>query len=123
MLRLKQLFLKAAGVLCLGLGAAGIVLPVLPTTPFVLAAALCFSFSSPELSAWLEKNRYFGPYIENYKNKTGVPLKQKILGVVFLWLMLVISMLIIQKPVMYLVLVMVGVAVTVHIALLKTRTE
>lgn len=121
MLKAKQWILKIIGFSCLGLGAVGIFLPVLPTTPFVLLAAICFSFASPELSAWLEKNKYFGPYIDNYKNKTGVPLRHKVGGILFMWIMMVISMLIIQKPVMYLVLFVIGVLVTIHIAMLKTR--
>lgn len=121
MRKIKQWALKAIGFLCLGLGCIGIVLPVLPTTPFVIAAALCFSFASPELSAWLEKNKYFGPYIDNYKNKTGVPMKQKVWAICFMWVMMIISMLIIQKPVMYAALFVIGVLVTIHIAMLKTR--
>lgn len=121
MRKAKQWVLKMAGFLCLGFGAVGILLPVLPTTPFVLLAAICFSFASPELSLWLEKNKYFGPYIDNYKNKTGVPMRQKVGGILFLWIMMFISMLIIQKPIMYLVLFVIGVLVTIHIAMLKTR--
>ena len=119
----KRWCLKAAGVICLVFGAAGVVLPVLPTTPFVIAAAVCFSASSPELAAWLERNRYFGPYIEHYRKKTGVPLRQKVGGILFLWVMLGISIVMIQKPVMTLVLCVIGGLVTLHLGLMKTRAD
>ncbi len=117
----KRWCLKAAGVVCLAFGAAGVVLPVLPTTPFVIAAAVCFSASSPELAAWLERNRYFGSYIEHYRKKTGVPLRQKVGGLLFLWVMLGISMIVLHKPVMTLVLCVIGGLVTLHLVLMKTR--
>lgn len=120
---IKQWCLQALGILCLALGVVGIVLPVLPTTPFVIAAALCFSAGSPHLSVWLEKNRYFGPYIEHYRNKTGVPLRQKICGIIFLWVMLGISVMVVQKPFVTLILCIVGILVTLHLVLLKTRVE
>ena len=119
----KRWCLKAAGVICLVFGAAGVVLPVLPTTPFVIAAAVCFSASSPELAAWLERNRYFGPYIEHYRKKTGVPIRQKVGGILFLWVMLGISIVMIQKPAMTLVLCVIGGLVTLHLGLMKTRAD
>lgn len=108
-------------MLCLAFGAVGVVLPVLPTTPFVIAAAVCFSASSPELAAWLERNRYFGPYIDHYRNKTGVPLRQKVGGLIFLWVMLALSIVVVHKPVMTVVLCVIGVLVTLHLVLMKTR--
>lgn len=119
----KRGCLKVLGIICLAFGAAGIVLPVLPTTPFVIAAALCFSAGSPHLAAWLEQNRYFGPYIDHYRNKTGVPLRQKIGGILFLWVMLGVSMVIVQKPFVIVILCVVGVLVTLHLVLLKTRKK
>ncbi|MDV0443872.1 YbaN family protein [Methanorbis rubei] len=117
----KQQCLKLAGIILLVIGAVGIVVPVLPTTPFVILAAACFSLSSPEIAAWLEKNRYFGPYIEHYRNKTGVPLRQKITALIFLWVMLCISMIIVQKSFVIVILCVVGVLVTLHLVLMKTR--
>lgn len=121
-MELKRWCLKIVGVFCLALGAVGIVLPVLPTTPFVIVAAVCFSASSPRLAAWLAENRYFGPYIDHYKNKTGVPLRQKVAGIIFLWGMLGISMVVVHKPLVTLILCGVGIAVTLHLVMLKTRS-
>ena len=51
------------GILSLVLGIAGIFLPLLPTTPFVLLSAYCFAKSSPKLYQWMIDNKTFGPII------------------------------------------------------------
>jgi len=72
-------------------GVVGIVLPVLPATPFVIVSAFCFGKSSKRFENWLSNNRYFGSYIENYKTKRGVPLDVKFKSIVFLWVTLIVS--------------------------------
>lgn len=49
------------GLTCVGVGMVGVVLPVLPTTPFMILAALCFAKSSQRLNDWLYAHRLFGP--------------------------------------------------------------
>ena len=66
------------GVVLLLIGGVGVVLPLLPTTPFVLAAAGCFAKSSPRMHAWLLANRVFGPMIVNWEKKKCVSPKVKI---------------------------------------------
>ena len=61
----KHLFV-IAGWLCLGCGFVGIVLPLLPTTPFVLLAAFCFSRGSDSLYRWLLAQKTFGPMIHDW---------------------------------------------------------
>lgn len=120
---LKKLLLLCAGFLCLGLGAVGILLPVLPTTPFVLVAAACFSGSSPKWNAFLLKSPYFGSYIENWRHKTGVPLAIKRRAVGFLWAVLLLSMVLVRRPLVIGILLLVGCAVSTHLLLLKTKPE
>jgi hypothetical protein len=59
------------------LGVVGIVLPLLPTTPFVLLAAWSASRSSPAFEAWLHGHRTFGPIIRNWRENRAVPLQAK----------------------------------------------
>jgi uncharacterized membrane protein YbaN (DUF454 family) len=72
----KVLFV-IAGFLLLALGVIGIVLPILPTTPFLLAAAFCFLRGSERLHRWILSNRFFGPRIERINN-AGLTAKEKI---------------------------------------------
>ncbi|WP_425044997.1 YbaN family protein [Primorskyibacter sp. S87] len=58
------------GIFSVGLAAAGIVLPLLPTVPFILLASFCFARSSPRLHNWLLAHKTFGPMIEDW-NRSG----------------------------------------------------
>lgn len=120
---MKRTLLLIGGWVMLALGAVGIIIPVLPTTPFVLVAAGCFSFASPRLYGILCRNRFFGPYIENYRTKQGVPMAAKVRGIAVLWALLVVSMVSMQKQWLTLLLLAVGTAVTVHLLMLKTRAS
>ena len=120
-MKIKKLILIICGILCLGLGAVGVVLPVLPTTPFVLLAALCFSAASKKAYDWLRQNRIFGPYIENYRTKQGIKLSLKIASISFLWIGLIISMALVRTVLIYIVLSIVGVGVTMHLLSIKTK--
>jgi uncharacterized membrane protein YbaN (DUF454 family) len=75
-----------AGTICFVLGAIGIVLPILPTTPFLLAAAACYYKSSERMHRWLLHNKWFGEYIRNYTEGKGIPMKTKIAAVSLLWI-------------------------------------
>ncbi|WP_080872051.1 YbaN family protein [Oceanobacillus timonensis] len=85
---MKKAFLVSCGSLSLGLGIIGIILPLLPTTPFLLLSAACYAKSSERLYHWLLENKYFGSYIKNYRAGKGIPLKAKITAVTVLWLSL-----------------------------------
>ncbi len=74
------------GTLCVALGVLGMLLPVLPTTPFLLLAAACYSRSSDRFYDWLITNRWCGAHIKNYREGRGIPLKQKVVTIAFLWL-------------------------------------
>jgi len=55
------------------LAAAGAVLPLLPTTPFLLVAAACYARGSPKLHGWLLGHRVFGPTIRTWQSSRALP--------------------------------------------------
>ena len=71
----------ALGLLALSLGALGVVLPLLPTTPFVLLAAFAFARSSNRWHAWLLGHRIFGPLIEDWQSHGAIDRRTKFVAV------------------------------------------
>ena len=116
--------LIVAGTLFVGLAILGIFLPVLPTTPFLLLAAACYTRSSQRFYCWLLNNRWFGVYIKNYRQKKGMPLKIKILTVVLLWLTILVSVIFaVQSLAVRIILIIIALCVSWHILSLKTLKE
>lgn len=66
-----------AGFLSVSTGVLGIVLPILPTTPFMLLGAYCFARSSKKWHQWLLNHPMFGEYIRAFREKRGLTIKQK----------------------------------------------
>ena len=118
---LKQALLITAGTICVVLAIFGIVLPVLPTTPFLLLAAICYERSSPRFHSWLLTNRWFGSYIKNYREGKGIPLRQKVITLAILWATIVAGIVFAQLN-WWISLLLLGIAVgvTIHLARIKT---
>lgn len=60
------------GLICVGLGLLGVILPLLPTTPLMLLAAFCFARSSERLHNWLLNHRVFGPMIDDWNERGAI---------------------------------------------------
>ena len=75
----------ALGLLSVVLGIAGVFVPGLPTTVFVIAASYLFSRSSPTLAAWLERNRWLGPSLRRFRETRGMPAKSKAAALASMW--------------------------------------
>ncbi len=118
----KRRLLIGAGTLCTGLGIIGIVVPILPTTPFLLLAAACYMRSSERFYQWLINNRIFGAYVRNYIEGRGMPIRIKIFTILLLWLAIGLSIAFgVQNTVIRIVLVGIAIGVTTHICLIKKR--
>lgn len=120
---LKKYILLISGTIALLLGVIGALIPVLPTTPFLLIAAYCYLRSSMRLYNKLINHRLIGKYIYCYLTYRAVPRKSKIGSIILLWAALIASMLLIRKLFMVLLLVVIGAGVTVHLLLLKNLSE
>jgi len=124
MSKFVRVILIVIGTISLGLGIIGIVLPVLPTTPFLLLAAACYFRSSERLYQWIINHKRFGPYIRNYREKREIPFKTKVVALVMLWTTITISaVFFIDSNLVRAILAIVVVAVTWHIASLKTPSD
>jgi uncharacterized membrane protein YbaN (DUF454 family) len=73
--------LLVAGFVFVGLAALGVVLPLVPTTPFLLIASACFARSSPRFYRILLGNRVFGPLIRAWHEHRAIPLHAKIMAI------------------------------------------
>ncbi|OYT16955.1 MAG: hypothetical protein B7C24_05290 [Bacteroidetes bacterium 4572_77] len=116
-----KIMLIILGSLSLALGIIGIFLPLLPTTPFLLLSAFFYSKSSPVFYNKLVNNTILGPYIKTYLNGNGIPLKTKIIALLFLWATLISSMYIFRDTlIISIILIFVGIGVSTHIIMIKT---
>lgn len=122
-LKLRNIFLISVGWISIVVGVIGIVLPLLPTTPFILLAAACFAKSSPRFHHWLVTHKFFGPIIENFKSGQGIPKNTKLKIIVFIWLALGISMFALQNIWVIVVLSFLGLFGTIHILRMPTLQE
>ncbi len=80
------------GFLSLSLGALGVALPLLPTTPFILVAAIAFSRSSKRLHDWLVNHDIFGSLIDNWQRHGAISKRAKAVSVASMFVLIAISL-------------------------------
>ncbi len=114
----KRFVLILVGLLALALGAIGIFVPLLPTTPFVLVAAIAFANSSEELHQWLLDHDVFGPLIENWRRYGAINRNTKVLSVLSMIAIIAIS-LVMDVP-SYVVIIQ-GLVLTISATFIVTR--
>ncbi len=90
---MTRLVCLVLGWIAVGFGLLGMVLPVLPTTPFILLAAFLFARGSPRARAWLVGHAWFGPHIRNWEAKGAISTGAKRLAVLMMVAVFVISLL------------------------------
>jgi len=119
--RFVRIALIVAGTISTALGILGIFVPILPTTPFLLLAAACYSRSSQRFYDWLLNNKYFGNYIRNYLERKGIPLKVKALTLVVLWATIGCSVAFaVEILFVRVLLIVIAIGVSIHIFSLRT---
>lgn len=89
--RLVRGLLWLAGSVALVLGLVGVVLPGLPTTPFVLLAAACYAKASPRLHTWLLNHRITGPMLRDWEHDRSLTRRSKAIAVGSMLLMVSVS--------------------------------
>ncbi|MFC2018590.1 YbaN family protein [Chloroflexota bacterium] len=116
-----RILLITAGTFFVGLGIIGILVPILPTTPFLLLAAVCYGRSSQRFYDWLLNNKWLGSYIKNYLQGRGIPLRVKVITVTLIWVTIGCSVVfLVQILAARVVLLLIATGVSIYI--LSRRT-
>ena len=104
------------GMVAVGLGGLGIVVPGLPTTVFFIVAASCFARSSPRFERWVLELPRVGPMVQDHRNGLGMPRKAKVMALLMMWTAIALSSVALrQRPVIVGVLVVVGLVGSAYI--------
>jgi uncharacterized membrane protein YbaN (DUF454 family) len=116
--------LIVAGTISTGIGIIGIFVPILPTTPFLLLAVVCYMKGSDRFYRWLLNNRLFGAYIKNYIEGRGMPLRMKISTILLLWVTIGLTITFgVHNMAVRIVLIFIAIGVTVHISLIREKRK
>lgn len=75
-----------AGTLFLGLGIAGVILPVMPGTVFLLAASACYVRGSKRLHGWLHAHPQLGPHLRAVADGRGMPMRARVIALTMMWI-------------------------------------
>ena len=115
-----RIVLIAGGTLALGLGILGVVLPLVPATPFVLLAGGCYARAWPRAHRWLRNNRYLGPISQAGASGRYLPPRAKATAVVFAGLSFGVSISLVPGLIWKGALVAIGLSITIWLLLLPT---
>jgi uncharacterized membrane protein YbaN (DUF454 family) len=111
------------GAVSVALGVVGIVVPLWPTTCFLLLAGWCFARSSHRAERWLHENRLFGRYLRDYREKGVISSRIRTTSVMTLWAFMGLSAFLLWERLWIVaLLVLIGSAVTVHLFSLPTAS-
>jgi len=112
------------GALSVVLGVIGMVVPLWPTTCFLLLAAWCFARSSERAERWLYKNRLFGKYIEDYRERGVISARIRATTVATMWVFMGVAAVLLSSRLWISgLLVLIAVAVTWHLYSLPVAEE
>jgi uncharacterized membrane protein YbaN (DUF454 family) len=120
MQKLFRLLWFSGGFLSVVLGTLGMFLPLLPTVPFLLLATFCFAKSSPTWKEKLLHQPFIGKPLREWLKYKGIRKKEKIFSIAFLWVSILISAYFVPLFWVRILLLIVAIAVTIHLLLLKT---
>lgn len=112
---IKRTSLIILGIVSLVLGIIGAFLPLLPTVPLVLLAGFCFARSSNWMHNWLLTHPWFGRIIREFESGRGVRRRIKVRAICLIWLSMGISGWLIDRPMVWLILVLIGLSVSLYL--------
>lgn len=104
--KVKKGLLVTIGLLSMGLGLIGVILPVLPTTPFLLLASVCFVKGSDRFDRWFKGTKLYQKHLETFVESKKMTLKQKWTILLFADFMLIFPFILIDSLHMRLFLIL-----------------
>lgn len=115
-----RILLLIVGCISLGLGIWGILVPLLPTTPFLLLATACFLRSSEKLHHWLTHHRVLGLYIRSYMEHRAIAPVSRIISLLLLWSSILFSVIrVVETWWLRILLLAIALGVSTHLLMLK----
>lgn len=97
MSKIKKSLYITVGFIAFALGAVGVILPVLPTTPFLLLASFCFARGSKRFEDWFMGTKIYKKHLESFVKERAMTLKQKIVLLAFADFMMAFPLIILDS--------------------------
>jgi uncharacterized protein len=94
---IKKYIYITVGLLSFAIGAIGVILPILPTTPFLLLASFCFVRGSKKFDRWFKSTKIYRKHLERFVNEKAMTMRQKIIILLFANIMLAIPIILIDS--------------------------
>lgn len=107
MSKVKKYIYITIGLIAFVLGSIGVIIPILPTTPFLLLASFCFARGSDKFNNWFKGTKLYKKHLESFVNERAMTLKQKICILAFADTMIAIPLFLVDVMAMKVVLIMV----------------
>ena len=119
---LRTRAMEALGAVLLALGFLGVFLPILPTTPFVIAAAFCFS-ANPRMYAKIRDSPYFGEYLKAYKEGGTISRRMRVRAIAMVWVVMAVSVILLDALWLRVMLLIICAVVTIHLLTIGRRKD
>ncbi|MGL5348538.1 MAG: YbaN family protein [Peptostreptococcaceae bacterium] len=95
--KIKKYIYVTVGLISFALGAIGVVLPIIPTTPFLLLASFCFVRGSDKFDKWFKSTKIYKKHLESFINEKAMTKKQKATILLLITLMLSVPIILIDN--------------------------
>ena len=121
--KIKKYFYITLGFIALGLGLIGVILPILPTTPFLLLTSFCFAKGSERFHVWFTNTNIYKKHLESFVKERAMTLKQKVLLLSFVNFMLAFPLILVDVlPMRITIIVLIIIKLYYFISRVKTIT-
>ena len=121
--KVKKYFYITLGFITLGLGLIGVILPILPTTPFLLVTSFCFAKGSERFHSWFTNTNIYKKHLESFVKERAMTLKQKVVLLSFVNFMLAFPLILIDiLPMRITIIVLIIIKLYYFIFRVKTIT-